>query len=208
MRAQVPLLKLNISHPGSHHRTPGGFEDTLFLDAKHSGLTIMGHPGEKAEMSGGKKLQVTWKPYNVTPAPAPGAPAGGPAMASCSPAAPAGGGMDVWGAAAMLGDSNSTALNHLTDQRRDLRKRRGDLNRQIRNEERKRARLLERARVARRAVQQEEALGHLRAQLVARVLDPDADPPLEVRPQVLQTKKYRQPAHPQLGPTPMRMAPR
>ena len=37
-------------------------KNTLFLDAKHSGLTIMGHPDEEAEMSGGKKLQVTQKP--------------------------------------------------------------------------------------------------------------------------------------------------
>merc|ERR1719183_545073 len=41
------------------------------MDAKHSGLTIMGHPGEEAEVSGGKKLTVTWKPYNITPGPPP-----------------------------------------------------------------------------------------------------------------------------------------
>lgn len=41
-------------------------QDTLSLEAKHSGLTIMSHPREKAEMSGGKKLKVTWKPHKVT----------------------------------------------------------------------------------------------------------------------------------------------
>ena len=45
-----------------------------------------------------------------------------------------------------MGDPNSTALKDLAEQRRDLRKQRDELNRQIRNEERKRARLLERAR--------------------------------------------------------------
>ena len=54
--------------------------------------------------------------------------------------------MGVWAVAALMGDPSSTALKDLAGQRRDLRKQRDELNRQIRNEERKRARLLERAR--------------------------------------------------------------
>jgi peptidoglycan hydrolase CwlO-like protein len=45
-----------------------------------------------------------------------------------------------------MGDRCSTALNDLADQRRDLRKQRDEVNRVTRNEERKRARILERAR--------------------------------------------------------------
>jgi hypothetical protein len=45
-----------------------------------------------------------------------------------------------------MGDRCSTALNDLADQRRDLRKQRDEVNRMTRNEERKRARILERAR--------------------------------------------------------------
>ena len=45
-----------------------------------------------------------------------------------------------------MGDRNGEALKDLADQRRDLRKQRDDNNRMTRNEERKRARLLERAR--------------------------------------------------------------
>jgi hypothetical protein len=45
-----------------------------------------------------------------------------------------------------MGDRCSTALNDLADQRRDLRNQRDKVNRMTRNEERKRARILERAR--------------------------------------------------------------
>ena len=55
-------------------------------------------------------------------------------------------GANVWSAAAMIGDPSSTALKDLADQRAQLRKKRDEVNRQIRNEERKRARLIERAR--------------------------------------------------------------
>lgn len=41
-------------------------EDTLYLGPEHSGLIIAGHPGEQAEVSGGKKLKVAWKPYSTT----------------------------------------------------------------------------------------------------------------------------------------------
>jgi peptidoglycan hydrolase CwlO-like protein len=46
----------------------------------------------------------------------------------------------------MIGDPISSALKDLGDQRSRLRKQRDDLNRHIRNEEKKRARLIERAR--------------------------------------------------------------
>eukprot|EP00746_Dinoflagellata_sp_MGD_P024026 gnl/MRDRNA2_/MRDRNA2_156394_c0_seq1.p1 gnl/MRDRNA2_/MRDRNA2_156394_c0~~gnl/MRDRNA2_/MRDRNA2_156394_c0_seq1.p1 ORF type:complete len:753 (-),score=145.08 gnl/MRDRNA2_/MRDRNA2_156394_c0_seq1:61-2085(-) len=59
--ATSSVVKTVVLRGGVHY-----LEDTIFLDAKHSGLTIMCHPGENAEMSGGKKLQVNWKPYNVT----------------------------------------------------------------------------------------------------------------------------------------------
>ena len=54
--------------------------------------------------------------------------------------------MSVWAVAALMGDRCSTALNDLADQRRDLRKQRDEVNRMTRNEERKRARILKRAR--------------------------------------------------------------
>ena len=57
-----------------------------------------------------------------------------------------GGGVSVWAVAALMGDRCSTALKDLADQRRDLRKQRDEVNRVTRNEERKRARILERAR--------------------------------------------------------------
>ena len=57
-----------------------------------------------------------------------------------------GGGVNMWSAAAMIGDPNYTALKDLTGHRRDLQKRRDALNRQLRNTEKKRTRLLERAR--------------------------------------------------------------
>ena len=60
--------------------------------------------------------------------------------------APGGGGVSVWAGAALMGDRCSTALNDLADQRRDLRKQRVEVNRMTRSEERKRARILERAR--------------------------------------------------------------
>lgn len=50
-----------VLRDGTHY-----LPDTLYLEAKHSGLTIMGHPGEKVEVSGGTKLKVAWKAYNVT----------------------------------------------------------------------------------------------------------------------------------------------
>ena len=33
---------------------------------QHSKLLISSYPNERAEVSGGKKLQVTWVPYNLT----------------------------------------------------------------------------------------------------------------------------------------------
>ena len=57
-----------------------------------------------------------------------------------------GGGVGVWAVAALMGDRCSNALKDLADQRRDLRKQRDEVNRMSRNEERKRARILERAR--------------------------------------------------------------
>ena len=57
-----------------------------------------------------------------------------------------GGGVSVWSVAALMGDRCSTALKDVADQRRDLRKQRDEVNRVTRNEERKRARILERAR--------------------------------------------------------------
>jgi len=42
-------------------------EETLHLGPQHSGLTISTHPGENAQISGGKLLDVSWKPYNVWP---------------------------------------------------------------------------------------------------------------------------------------------
>lgn len=41
-------------------------EETLYLGPEHSGLVITSRPGEKTEVSGGKKLKVSWKPYNTT----------------------------------------------------------------------------------------------------------------------------------------------
>mmetsp|Transcript_5666 Transcript_5666/g.13013 ORF Transcript_5666/g.13013 Transcript_5666/m.13013 type:complete len:787 (+) Transcript_5666:23-2383(+) len=41
-------------------------DKTLELGPLHSGLVIMAYPGEQVEVSGGRKLQVSWKPYNVT----------------------------------------------------------------------------------------------------------------------------------------------
>eukprot|EP00930_Biecheleria_cincta_P022721 TRINITY_DN16550_c0_g1_i1.p1 TRINITY_DN16550_c0_g1~~TRINITY_DN16550_c0_g1_i1.p1 ORF type:complete len:805 (-),score=124.45 TRINITY_DN16550_c0_g1_i1:431-2791(-) len=41
-------------------------EETLYLGPEHSGLVVTGYPGEKAEVSGGKKLKAIWKPYNTT----------------------------------------------------------------------------------------------------------------------------------------------
>ena len=43
--------------------------DTLVLTPKHSGLRLIGYPGEKPTISGGVELKdLSWKPYNVTPA--------------------------------------------------------------------------------------------------------------------------------------------
>ena len=42
--------------------------DTLVLTPKHSGLRLIGFPGEKPTISGGVELKdLSWKPYNVTP---------------------------------------------------------------------------------------------------------------------------------------------
>jgi hypothetical protein len=46
---------------GTHY-----LEDTLHLSPQHSGLTITAYPGEQPVVSGGKKLDVVWKPYNTT----------------------------------------------------------------------------------------------------------------------------------------------
>jgi len=42
-------------------------KDTLILGAEHSGLTIRSYPGETPIVNGGKRLNVTWTPFNVTP---------------------------------------------------------------------------------------------------------------------------------------------
>jgi len=53
-------------------------KDTLVLTAAHSGLEMIGYPGESTTVSGGTPLtDLQWKPYNVTPGPAPAPP--GPA---------------------------------------------------------------------------------------------------------------------------------
>ena len=42
--------------------------DTLVLTPEHSGLHLLGYPGEKATVSGGVELtDLSWKPYNMTP---------------------------------------------------------------------------------------------------------------------------------------------
>eukprot|EP00439_Symbiodinium_sp_Y106_P028646 s1569_g3.t1 len=41
-------------------------DKTLHLSPLHSGLVMMAYPGERVEISGGQKLQVSWKPYNVS----------------------------------------------------------------------------------------------------------------------------------------------
>ncbi|CAJ1407030.1 unnamed protein product [Effrenium voratum] len=41
-------------------------EDTLHLGPRHSGLEIRSLPGESAEVSGGIKLEPSWKPYNTS----------------------------------------------------------------------------------------------------------------------------------------------
>jgi hypothetical protein len=46
--------------------------DSLVLTSAHSGLHLIGYPGETASVSGGVQLSgLDWKPYNVTPAPPP-----------------------------------------------------------------------------------------------------------------------------------------
>jgi len=40
-------------------------DSTLQIGAAHSGLTIQAYPGETPVVSGGKKLQVAWEPYDV-----------------------------------------------------------------------------------------------------------------------------------------------
>jgi len=37
----------------------------LNLGPEHSGITLMGHPGENAVVSGGKKVTTSWQPYKV-----------------------------------------------------------------------------------------------------------------------------------------------
>lgn len=41
-------------------------EESLTLVPKNSGLLIMAYPGEEPVISGGKQVQVSWEPYNVT----------------------------------------------------------------------------------------------------------------------------------------------
>lgn len=41
-------------------------DKTLHLSPLHSGLVMMAYPGERVEISGGQKVQVSWKPYNVS----------------------------------------------------------------------------------------------------------------------------------------------
>ena len=45
---------------GTHY-----LKDTLTLGPQHSNLTLAAYPGEKPVVSGGKQLNVQWKPYNV-----------------------------------------------------------------------------------------------------------------------------------------------
>lgn len=71
---EAPLQSLQVAvdqaaSTGSAIILRGGthfLSDTLFLGPQHSGLTITAFPGEPAELSGGTKLKVSWKPYKVT----------------------------------------------------------------------------------------------------------------------------------------------
>eukprot|EP00435_Cladocopium_sp_Y103_P019596 s583_g4.t1 len=56
--SETPMVVLR---GGTHFLT-----ESLMLGPQHSKLLITSYPKERAEVSGGKKLQVTWKPYNVT----------------------------------------------------------------------------------------------------------------------------------------------
>jgi len=46
---------------GAHY-----LEKSLELSAIHSGMTIKAYPGESPVVSGGKRLETTWEPFNVT----------------------------------------------------------------------------------------------------------------------------------------------
>lgn len=48
--------KVVVLRQGSHY-----IADTIMLGPQHSDLHMMSHPGEKATVSGGKELKVTWK---------------------------------------------------------------------------------------------------------------------------------------------------
>eukprot|EP00913_Durusdinium_trenchii_P018712 g17583.t1 len=56
--AEIPMVVLR---GGTHF-----LMKTLMLGPQHSKLLITSYPNEHAEVSGGKKLQVTWRPYNLT----------------------------------------------------------------------------------------------------------------------------------------------
>lgn len=56
--AEIPLV---ILRAGTHFLT-----ETLSLGPQHSKLLISSYPNERVEVSGGKKLQVAWTPYNLT----------------------------------------------------------------------------------------------------------------------------------------------
>ena len=74
-----------------------------------------------------------------------GAALDGGAPADGAPAGAAGDGA-LWAAATAVGDRGGEVLRVLEDRRRDLKRQRDQVNRDLRNAERRRARLLERAR--------------------------------------------------------------
>jgi len=55
-RAAATIANTVVLREGTHY-----LPETIFLGAEHSGLTMQAHPGEKAVVSGGKELKVTWK---------------------------------------------------------------------------------------------------------------------------------------------------
>jgi hypothetical protein len=53
--------KTVVLRGGTHY-----LADTIELGPQHSGLHMLGHPGEEVVVSGGVELNVTWVPYNVS----------------------------------------------------------------------------------------------------------------------------------------------
>lgn len=59
--ASGPASSPTVVLRGGTHFLP----EQVLLTAKHSGLRLMSHPGEKAAISGGVPLKVAWSPYKV-----------------------------------------------------------------------------------------------------------------------------------------------